>query len=1334
MPPVDPQKTHTEGENSTPVEGLPRLIQGRYLYNGEIGRGGMGRVVQVTDLKAGVARALKWVEDNSVNGSAEAIRHLREFHILSRFKHPNLLRVFDYGRDLQTGGYFFTSELLTGPSVRDLILHSALEDRRRVLIELFRALHFLHRQGWVHGDVKPDNLRLRHTLESHLSELCLLDFGLAHPEGRPPEEKILGTVHYMPPERLVGGRIDRRGDLYSAGVLAFQMITGRLPFEEERKTRVFEGQLHHSPPQLRDLVPNVSVSISNLIAALLERRAEDRPSDAEEALRILFEEWHEPGEEATGPETTNTLLAYARVRDTSLWDGPIAQIERRVRERCGEGGPVYRGWLKTAASESSSARPMSAASITASAGAQGMVVVRGQNRGDLRLFRSEVLRRLQLHGHLVLRWNAGNESSPTLLHKEILAHLAGTNEQSEFHANGPIADEKPAPPPKSGGRVSVEPILRDLAILGTTSPVIILVEGAHTASHQTFELLSEVVSNERRLAGLDHVVWITLVDRYPGAWFSSWSAREEVRRWARAIQLPLFCAEGIETFLRTRFPGWRPGSNFVFRLLESSGGGLSRLENQICDHVNRKQFIRTWGAWEAADLPLYRDSPIVRRAQSSLEKLGSEELRLLEVLCVHDEPADPITIQKLAGCAAGKTPEILVSLIDKGWIIRDSQDGTYQFRRRFQAVAVTGLLGPPDRLTLHQKAGDLLEEEQAASWSTRMWTRLARHRVESGQLSKAWGPIVRMLDATIVEGNPGEALRRAEDYLQKERTSSQTVLDDEQRASIHDGIGLLRLRQGDPKGAEKAWRIAEKLYSAGEVDPMRLARLHCRLGSLVMRLGNIDDSLPRLRSSLSALCGKDDADLTHRHLLLIVEAHLIRGEPRASRDLWQRLDQMIEPSDLTLLAQECLLRADHAISFGQHIVARDLLRKGIQRIETGGVIVSGWVAWLLGRLYEIRGYGASARHQYRIAAGLFERQLHPLWEGRALIDFARRLQAESRNEEAEHALLRAERQLRRTGCEVDRPKLLLLRAALLTDEGWVRESKSTLRELEKWGQRFPKAPWRWEGGLVEARLALRTGHLSAAAQLLRGAAHPHAAPHRHQGQIWCRWSVLAMRCALRQGFPRQALKIGERAISEARDSCDAQALQPVWRERLHLFKTLGCSDEAEKLEAQLAEFETDSGKYPAAEGGEEQAERLSLLGKEAESSGDLSRANAHFEEALFHALRVRSVPLCLILPLRLALLRERSDNSTELLARRAWLHLNRSQIKLGRVEVLCLWARARERAEDCQAATKLRRAAIRETVRWSKEIPLSHRLLTLGQGLQADEKALLALSRAIAAS
>ena len=348
---------------------------------------------------------------------------------------------------------------------------------------------------------------------------------------------------------------------------------------------------------------------------------------------------------------------------------------------------------------------MSAASITASAGAQGMVVVRGQNRGDLRLFRSEVLRRLQLHGHLVLRWNAGNESSPTLLHKEILAHLAGTNEQSEFHANGPIADEKPAPPPKSGGRVSVEPILRDLAILGTTSPVIILVEGAHTASHQTFELLSEVVSNERRLAGLDHVVWITLVDRYPGAWFSSWSAREEVRRWARAIQLPLFCAEGIETFLRTRFPGWRPGSNFVFRLLESSGGGLSRLENQICDHVNRKQFIRTWGAWEAADLPLYRDSPIDRRAQSSLEKLGSEELRLLEVLCVHDEPADPITIQKLAGCAAGKTPEILVSLIDKGWIIRDSQDGTYQFRRRFQAVAVTGLLGPPDRLTLHQKAG-----------------------------------------------------------------------------------------------------------------------------------------------------------------------------------------------------------------------------------------------------------------------------------------------------------------------------------------------------------------------------------------------------------------------------------------------------------------------------------------------------------------------------------------------------------------------------------------------------------------------------------------------------
>ncbi len=1325
MPSSDRQKIRTDQETSRPLEALPRLIQGRYLYDREIGRGGMGRVLLVTDLKNGVKRALKWVDDVSDNCPAEAIRHLREFHILSRFRHPNLLQVFDYGRDLLTGGYFFTSELLTGPSVRSLVLNSDLTIRRGVLIELFRALSFLHRQGWVHGDVKPDNLRLRSSLENQTPALCLLDFGLSHPEGRPPEEKILGTVHYMPPERLVGGRIDRRGDLYSAGVLAFQLITGRLPFEEDRKTKVFDGQLHHCAPQVRDLVPDITGNISDLIAALLERRSEDRPADADEALRILMQEWPESVRTERGPENTKTTLAHVRVRDTSLWDGPIAQVERRVRERCGEGGPVYRGWLKTAASESTSARPMSAASITPSAGAQGMVVVRGQNRGDLRLFRTEVLRRLQVHGHLVLTWNAGHENAAVALHREILSHLPGASEQTTFPKTESIEHENPNQPPDGGHRVLLEETLRNLAFLGRNCPVIILVDGIHAATPQTFELLSEVVSNERRLAGLDHVVWITLVDRYPGAWFSTWSAREEVRRWARAIQLPLFCAEGIENYLRTRFPSWNPANNFVFRLLESSGGGLCRIENQLCDHVENSRLARTWGGWIVAELPPYAESPIVRRAQRAFEKLVAEEQRVLTVLGVLDGPADPISIQKLAACAAGKTPEVLVNLTDNGWIIRDSQSGSYQFRRRFQSVAVMGLLDSSDRRTLHREAGDLLEESPGAPGIPRRWHRLARHRVESGELTRAYTPIVQMLESAIEDGYTVEALSRAEDYLQRAEQSPQDILDDEQRGTIHNGLGLLRLRQGDPRGAEIAWRTTEPLFSAAKVDPLRRSRLHCRLGGLIMRLGKVDEALPRLRDSLATLNVHDD-DLIRRHLLLIAEAQLSTGNPQGSRDLWQILDTMKNSNDQPLSAQECLLRADHALALGQSLAARELLRNGIREIESGGAPVSGWIAWLLGRLYEIQGATASARHQYRISAGLFERQLQPLWEGRVLIDFSSCLHGEGRNEEAEHALLRAERQLRRSGCEIDRPRLLLLRATLLTEEGWVKESRETLRQLEKWGQRIPKAPWRWEGGLVEARLALRLGHLTAAAQLLHGAAHPLAAPHQHQGEIWCRWAVLAMRCAHRQGLPDKALKIGEESIAEALDSCDAKALHPVWRQRLSILEDLGCVEEARKLATQLNEIE---GEFVSAQGGETQADLLALSAKEAETAGNLARACSQYEEAQFHALRVRSVPLCLILPLRLALLRERSDRSTELLARRSWLHLKRSGIKLGRVEILCLWARARERAEDSQAAAKLRRAAIREIIRWSKEIPLNHSVINLGRGLEADQSVLLALSR-----
>ncbi len=1291
-------------------DAIPTLIHGRYRYVSEIGRGGMGRVVLVDDLREGVSRALKWVPAEGDQVSPDAVRQLREFQILSRFQHPNLLRVYEYGRVHPGGGYFFTSERLTGPTVRDLVGAVPEEHSRRVLVELFRALNFLHRQGWVHGDIKPDNLRLRSPIGERHSELCLLDFGLAHPEGRPPEEKILGTVHYMPPERLLGGRIDRRGDLYSAGVLAFQILTGRLPFRGSRKTEIFEGHLRRPPPDPRELAPDLSSELAGLLFALLEKRPEDRPVDAEEVLLILERHWRG----TQGPETPDSLVAHVRLREEGGWEAPIAQVMRRVRERCGDGGPVYRGWLKTSASETSTARPMRAASLSSSTGCPGMVIARARERGDLRAFRERILRRLQVQGHAVLCWDAAGYGSIARLVTEV-RRMNGRD------------DLVP------GTAAAIRDLLAELGRLTSEAPVTVVVDGANEGNNETFALLGEAVAQDRRLEGLSQVAWVSLVDRFPGAWFAEWLARPDVQRWSRTVDLPRLDAEGVEAALRLRFPGWDPTPKMVDRLREESLGSPSMLERRLIEFVRQGGITRSWSGWNVGELPPPESSPVVERARQSYAKLPELERQLLESLAALDRDVDPVDLQKVAEIPAGRTPELLISLTNKGWLDREPEAGRYRFRRRFLGIAVRSTIDPRRLQRLHRVAGDLVEAQQEGRGSDETWAQLSRHRIESDQLAASWVPLLQFVEHGAKEGDPSARIRQAESFLEKDAWTPVPGLTAEHRGVLHDGLGMLRLRQGDVGGAEREWRLAERFFAGGEVSPRRRGRLHTRLGALLLRKGEAAEALPRLRGSLRGLAGHDRGDLLRKHLLLLAEANLMRGDPGASKELWDAIDKIDPPVDHALDAEGVLLRADHAIALGHVLIAREQLAAGLIRIEESGDQQAAWCAWLLGRLYEVRREDGAARQQYRLAGEIFQRQQQPLWEARALLDLAEALERARRVGDAERTLLRAERQLSRSGGESDRPRLLWLRSALLGDGGWVKEARATLLALGEWGDRLSHSRWRWEGYLLEAVLTLRSGHLRRATELLEGAAHPRSAPHKHLAETWSRWSVLAMRLALRKGRPSAALRVGEEALAEARELTDAGGLAPIWRERIRLLQTLGCEQDAQRIGAQLNMRVQDE--VPDAEaGGEELAEHFSRLAREAERLGDLSQASIHLEEALFHALRVRALPLSAILPLRLALVRARDDQATEVASRQAWRRLVRSDVRLGRVEVLCLWAQARMRAGDVEASARLRRAAVREIARWSENIPLGHDLYTLARGLHADASVLDAITEAIRSS
>lgn len=1290
---------------------IPSLIHGRYQFVSELGRGGMGRVVLVDDLREGVQRALKWVPAEGDDVPAEAVRQLREYQILSRFQHPNLLRVFEYGRVHPGGGYFFTSECLTGPTLREIVGGVAPDHVRRILVELFRGLGFLHRQGWVHGDIKPDNLRLRSPIGDRHSDLCLLDFGLAHPEGRPPEEKILGTVHYMPPERLLGGRIDRRGDLYSAGVLAFQVLTGRLPFSGSRKTEIFEGHLRQAPPDPRALAPDLPGDIAGVLHALLEKRPEDRPEDAEAVLKILHRHWND----IPAPETQDSIVAHVRVREEGLWEGPIAQVLRRVRERAGEGGLVFRRWLRTAAAETTTSRPMRAASISSSAGSAGMVIVRSRDRGDLRSFRERVLQQLQAQGQAVLTWDASGPDAVARFDAEVRA-MAG------HHL--PQPGEEPAP---------IDELLHTLAELTESTAVTVILDGVDEGRDETFALLGEAVAQDRRIEGLSNVAWVALVDQYPGAWFAEWLARSDVQRWSRTVDLPRLDVEGVEVTLRQYFPGWDPPPSTCDRLLEDSQGSPSQLERRLVEFVRQGGITRSWGTWVACEIPPPESRPIVERAARAVTELAPEERGLLEALAVLDREAEPTELQRVASLPAGRTPELLISLTRSGWLDREPEAGRYRFRRRFQGIGVTAAMGPERSQELHRACGDLVEEQQGELGSEEDWAQLARHRIDADQLRAAWLPLLQFVESGAREGDPAERILLVERFLEADARNPVPGLTSEHRGVLNDGLGALRLRHGDVEGAEREWRTAERHFSDVAVSPRRFGRLQTRLGGLLLRKGEVADALPRLHGSLRELAAVDRGDLLRRHFLLLAEANLQRGEPSASKEIWSTLEQIAPPHDPHIDAEGVLLRADHAIALGQGLLARKVLSSGLVRIEGSGERNAGWSAWLLGRRYDVERRPADARMQYQLAAEIFQRQQQPLWEARALLDHARALRDARLSGSAERALLRAERQLHRAGGRSDRPRLLWLRSSLLADGGWVKEARGSLIELAEWGGRLPQAPWRWEAAFLEAGLHLRSGHLRRAAELLEGSAHPRQAPHAHLGETWARWGVLAMRLALRRGRPAGALRIADESTGVARERTDAFGLRPLWEERVAILRTLGCLEDSERIVRQLGLQNPDEDReIPDSEaGGEELAQHYSRLADEAERTGNIAQAAVHLEEALFHSLRVRALPLGAILPLRLALVRGRDDRGSETTARQAWRRLVRSEVRLGRVEVLCLWARSRARAGDERSASSLRRAAVREIARWSENVPLAHDLFTLARGLDADNAVLEAITDAV---
>ena len=257
------------------------LLSNRYRIDAELGRGGMGVVYRAHDTLLDRPVAVKVLNDSGLGTEGKA-RLLAEARAAAKLNHPNIVSVHDAGE--ADGSPFIVMELVEGESLREaaaLPLAEALTIARQVCA----ALEHAHASGIIHRDLKPENVVLTRT---HTAKL--MDFGLARIAGAPrltEEGALVGTFSYLAPELIAGGGPSAQSDLYSLGVMVYELVAGRPPFEADTLMAVLAQHLHAPvvPPSAHN--PEVPAWLDELITQLLSKRPEERPASAGEVRQRL---------------------------------------------------------------------------------------------------------------------------------------------------------------------------------------------------------------------------------------------------------------------------------------------------------------------------------------------------------------------------------------------------------------------------------------------------------------------------------------------------------------------------------------------------------------------------------------------------------------------------------------------------------------------------------------------------------------------------------------------------------------------------------------------------------------------------------------------------------------------------------------------------------------------------------------------------------------------------------------------------------------------------------------------------------------------------------------
>lgn len=314
----------------------------------KLGAGGMGEVYLAEDLKLGRKVAIKILSEEFTTNRDRVSRFEQEASAASGLNHPNILTIHEVGHD--SGKHFIATEYIDGITLRNKMSGSALEPREvlEIAIQVASALEEAHTAGIVHRDIKPDNIMIRRN-----GYVKVLDFGLAklieERVDRSPADAeastrvlvqtdagvVMGTSHYMSPEQARGKPVDARSDIWSLGVVIYEMVAGRTPFEGETSTDVIVAITQKDPAPLARFAPNVPAELDWIVTKALRKDREERYQTIKELstdLRRLKQrlDFEAEAERSIAPDSTTRSAISGAVVTPTVPERAAATIEKTV--------------------------------------------------------------------------------------------------------------------------------------------------------------------------------------------------------------------------------------------------------------------------------------------------------------------------------------------------------------------------------------------------------------------------------------------------------------------------------------------------------------------------------------------------------------------------------------------------------------------------------------------------------------------------------------------------------------------------------------------------------------------------------------------------------------------------------------------------------------------------------------------------------------------------------------------------------------------------------------------------------------------------------------------